>query len=108
MNMDLYNSMPQHIKDYVDSLPVAEKEALFPDKQINWEFVYFLRDKYINICLVDSPFSFASRILNDIHWTIQEFVQEIINTGYVTNVTYLYDEVNDFYTITFDRITQNE
>lgn len=108
MNQKIVDIIPECFMDFFNSLPEEEKEALCPDETINWDFVNFLREKYISLALFKTPFTFAHSVLYRIHWTIDEFIDAIMQEQAFDDIGFNYNAQSDCYTIFYTKTEEGE
>lgn len=108
MNQKLVDIIPERFREFFNSLPEEEKELLCPDEEINWDFVNFLREKHISLALFQSPYTFSHNILYQTHWTIDEFLDAIMQEQIFNDIGFNYNAQTDCYTIFYTKTEEGE
>lgn len=107
MNQRLVNIIPKEFREFFDSLSNEDKELLCPDETIDWDFVNFLREKHIYLALYDTPYIFSHDVLYQIHWTIDEFLDAIMQEQAFDDIGFDYNAQTDYYTIFYTKTEED-
>ena len=108
MNQQMIDNLPEHLRDKAELLPDELKDKLFPNVEIDWNFINFLREKQISYALVYSPFIIQHKALNQIHYTISEFIDAIMQVQTFDEIYYEYNALTDTYIIYYVKTEEGE
>lgn len=99
MNQEAINNLPEHLKPTIATLDDDLLERLFPDVEINWNYINKMRENIIHLALYESPYKLPKHLLANVLWSIKEFIYELMQNETFDDIYYEYDALTDVYTI---------